>query len=102
MLSLLDNFQIQGPNGTHEVFVTEVVASLRDFLRYPLYKNVRPNETHICLTYAYLVHLSRQFRKIFIHQAFLGVSYLHSRGIAHGGKHIILLHLSLERALKII
>ena len=23
VLSLLDNFQIQGPNGTHEVFVTE-------------------------------------------------------------------------------
>ena len=45
VLNLLDNFQIQGPNGTHEVFVTEVVA-LSDLIRYPVYKNVRPNETH--------------------------------------------------------
>ena len=42
-----------------------------------------------------------QFRKSFVHQALLGVSYLHSRGIAHGGKHKkILLHLFLESSLK--
>lgn len=41
ILSLLDNFQIQGPNGTHEVFVTEVVASLSDLKCYPVYSKVR-------------------------------------------------------------
>ena len=53
VLSLLDNFQIQGPNGTHEVFVTEVVASLSDFKDYPVYNNVRTNETQICLKLIY-------------------------------------------------
>ena len=43
VLNLQDNFQIQGPNGTHEIFVTEVVASLSDTKRYPLYNNVRKN-----------------------------------------------------------
>lgn len=44
ILRLLDNFQIEGPNGTHEVLVTEVLASLSDLKRYPVYKKVRPNE----------------------------------------------------------
>lgn len=34
VLSLLDNFQIRGPNGTHEVYVTDVVASLSELQRY--------------------------------------------------------------------
>ena len=80
---MLDNFKIQGPNGTHQVFVTEVVASLGEFKSYPAYNNVRLNENNLFETY---LAKSTQFRKSFTHQALLGVSYLHSRGIAHGGK----------------
>ena len=53
------------------VFVTEVVASLSDLIRYPVYKNVRPNETHtICLKLTWLIY---PVPKIF-RQTFLGVS----------------------------
>ena len=44
----------------------------------------------ICLKLIH--HIFIQFRKSFVHQAILGVSYLHSQGISHGGKHMILLH----------
>jgi hypothetical protein len=40
VLSLLDNFQIQGSNGTHQVFVTEVVDSLSELKCYPAYNKV--------------------------------------------------------------
>jgi len=43
ILGLLDNFQIEGPNGTHQVLVTEVLASLSELKRYPVYKKVRQN-----------------------------------------------------------
>jgi hypothetical protein len=56
VLTLLDNFQIRGPNGTHEVFVTEVVAPLSDFERYPVLNKVRLNGTVLFETY--LAHLS--------------------------------------------
>ena len=39
--SLMDNFQIRGPNGMHEVPVTEVVAPLSDFKRYPVLNKLR-------------------------------------------------------------
>jgi hypothetical protein len=44
ILSLKDNFQIDGPNGTHEVLVTEVLASLRDLKHYPVYRKVTEND----------------------------------------------------------
>jgi hypothetical protein len=42
--SLLNNLQVDGSNGMHEVLVTEVLASLSDLQRYPVYKMVRTNE----------------------------------------------------------
>ncbi|KAF8522372.1 kinase-like domain-containing protein, partial [Gautieria morchelliformis] len=64
VLSLLDSFQIEGPNGLHDVLVTDVVAPLSALARYPIYQKLRNS---------------------FIHQALMGVSYLHQHGIAHGG-----------------
>jgi serine/threonine-protein kinase SRPK3 len=43
ILGLLDNFQIEGPNGTHQVLVTEVLASLSELKHYPVYKKVTQN-----------------------------------------------------------
>jgi hypothetical protein len=40
ILILKDNFQIKGPNGTHEVIVTEVLACLSALMRYPVYNKV--------------------------------------------------------------
>jgi hypothetical protein len=42
---LKDNFQIEGPNGTHHVLVTEVLASLADLGCHGVYKKVRQNTT---------------------------------------------------------
>ena len=41
IVNLLDNFRIQGPNGSHEVFVTEVLVPLTLLARYPVYEKVR-------------------------------------------------------------
>jgi serine/threonine-protein kinase SRPK3 len=41
IVKLLDNFHIQGPNGSHEVFVTEVLVPLTSLARYPVYEKVR-------------------------------------------------------------
>jgi hypothetical protein len=40
-VKLLDNFRIQGPNGSHDVFVTEVLVPLTSLARYPVYEKVR-------------------------------------------------------------
>jgi serine/threonine-protein kinase SRPK3 len=41
ILNLLDKFQIKGPNGSHEVLVTDVMASLSALAQHPVYKKVR-------------------------------------------------------------
>jgi serine/threonine-protein kinase SRPK3 len=41
IVKLLDNFRIQGPNGSHNVFVTEVLVPLTALARYPIYEKVR-------------------------------------------------------------
>jgi hypothetical protein len=51
VLSLKDNFQIAGPNGTHEVLVTEVLASLSDLGRYPVYNKVRRVHLQVALAF---------------------------------------------------
>ena len=43
VLGLLDNLQIEGPNGTHQALVTEVFASLSDLKGYPICKNATYN-----------------------------------------------------------
>jgi len=43
IVKLLDNFRIQGPNGSHNVFVTEVLVPLTSLAHYPVYEKVRIN-----------------------------------------------------------
>jgi serine/threonine-protein kinase SRPK3 len=40
ILNLLDSFRIEGPNGSHDVLVTEVLVLLRALARYPVYEKV--------------------------------------------------------------
>ena len=94
----LDNFQIQGPNWMHEVFVTEVVASFEWPTSFAIQSTRMWDQTRRILLVWNLLGAFIQFWKSFVHQAFLGVSYyLHIRWIVHGGKHMILL-LSLSLA----
>ena len=43
VLGLLDNFRIEGPNGTDQALVTDVLASLSELKRYPIYKKATRN-----------------------------------------------------------
>ncbi len=64
VVQLLDHFQIHGPNGIHDVVVTEVLCPLLSMKGLPIYKRMK---------------------RSFCQQTILGVAYLHSRGVAHGG-----------------
>lgn len=68
VVQLLDHFQVQGPNGTHDVIVTDVLSPLTSIVRHPKFQRVKGS---------------------FCRQALEGVAYLQSRGIAHGGKYTI-------------
>jgi serine/threonine-protein kinase SRPK3 len=63
---LHDYFHIQGPNGTHQVLVMDILL-----LSYKLQA---------------LDLLKKQSRSL-CHQLLLGLAYLHQEGIVHGGKH---------------
>lgn len=65
IVQLLDLFTIKGPNGYHECFVTEVIVPL-SAIDLKISKNVLPKR------------LNKQIA--------LGLDYLHSQKIAHGGK----------------
>ncbi|KAF8868150.1 kinase-like domain-containing protein [Mucidula mucida] len=64
VVQLLDHFQIHGPNGTHDVVVTEVLCPLLSMKGLPIFERMK---------------------RAFCQQTILGVAYLHSRGVAHGG-----------------
>ena len=66
IVQLHDFFHIQGPNGTHQVLVMDILSpahSLR--ASSPL----RTQSRSVC------------------HQLLSGLAYLHQEGIVHGGKH---------------
>jgi len=69
ILSLLDEFSITGPNGRHQCIVTEVVG--RSLARA---KESTKNET-----------LPLKIARDITSQLALGLAYIHSRGILHGG-----------------
>jgi serine/threonine-protein kinase SRPK3 len=62
VLELLDSFQINGPNGTHDVLVTDILVSLSD---------LRDLE-------------ALDSRRAAYHKL-LGLAYLHRQNIVHGG-----------------
>ncbi|TFK86148.1 kinase-like protein [Polyporus arcularius HHB13444] len=65
VLSLLDDFTISGPNGTHKVLVTEVVMPLTDLSRL----------------------LSASSKKELVRGLARGLAHVHHRGYAHGDIH---------------
>lgn len=64
IIRLLDDFTIQGPNGIHECLVTEVVTPA---IKIRGAFDFRPTAKKISF------------------QTLLGLSYLHEKGVAHGG-----------------
>jgi len=68
VIQLLDSFSLHGPNGTHVVLVHDVLANLRDIVPQSL--------------------PSKQVREL-CRQVVQGVTFLHARGIVHGGKFTI-------------
>jgi serine/threonine protein kinase len=68
-----DCFEIRGPNGVHECFVTELLGP--NFARH----------RDMCCDNG---RLPGKVAKKAAEQALLGLSYLHAQGIAHGGEFI--------------
>ena len=68
VIQLLDSFSLHGPNGTHVVLVHDVLGNLRDLVP----QSLPPKQVR---------QLCRQIVQ--------GVTFLHARGIAHGGKFTI-------------
>jgi serine/threonine-protein kinase SRPK3 len=66
IVQLHDYFHIQGPNGTHQVLVMDILS--------PFYKLRAPD------------FFEKQSQSV-CHQLLLGLAYLHQEGIVHGGKH---------------
>lgn len=68
--TMLDHFQIAGPNGTHKCVVLELLGP-----------NL-PSLLHECLgDERFPGNLAKQIAK----QALLGLDYLHEQGMGHGG-----------------
>ena len=70
-MEFFDDFKVEGPNGTHQCIVTEVlgpsigadVDEIYDEEWYPI-----------------------EIAKMLVAQVIRGVAYLHSCGVVHGGK----------------
>ena|ERR1700721_88401 len=72
VLQLLDHFKVDGPNGTHDVLVTDIVVLLRTLRDLRLLDSKRA-----CF------------------QVALGLAYLQRQGIIHGGAPFLSLHVLL-------
>ena len=68
--NLLDSFIVSGPSGIHRCFVTEAARlNLNEVKEYPYHR---------------LIHLP--VARAIATQLVLGVQFIHSQGIVHGGK----------------
>jgi hypothetical protein len=75
VIELLDDFKVEGPNGTHQCIVTEVLGlSLAEVIDEDL--------EDIYGELWFPIEISKVFAK----QSMQGVAYLHSCGVIHGGK----------------
>lgn len=70
LMSMLDHFQISGPNGTHDCLVLELLGENVPDLRERHFKGER---------------LPGYFAKRIAKQALLALNYLHQNRITHGG-----------------
>lgn len=71
VLALLDHFKIQGPNGEHDVLVSQVVG--------PHLEDIFEESTVI----------PKQIKSL-TYQVALGISFLHDCGVVHAGRSIVL------------
>ncbi|KAJ7476971.1 kinase-like domain-containing protein, partial [Mycena galericulata] len=67
ILTFLDTFQVEGPNGLHNVIVADAVASVFDLCKHKMIEDL--NEVEI------------------IRQIFQGVAFLHTHGVVHRDLH---------------
>jgi serine/threonine-protein kinase SRPK3 len=67
----LDHFKVQGPNGEHDVLVLQVTG---------------PNLGDIFNMFDDEPTVTRQEIRSLMYQVALGVSFLHDRGVIHGGR----------------
>ena len=72
VLALMDHFKVQGPNGEHDVLVSQVVG---------------PHLGAIFDSESTVIH---QAIKPLAHQIALGISFLHDRGVVHAGQSLSL------------
>ena len=71
VLTLLDHFKVQGPNGEHDVLVLQVTG--------PPIEDIFDERT-----------IFPKAIKSLAHQVALGISFLHDCGIVHSGQSIVL------------
>lgn len=69
VLELLDEFDVQSPNGTHRCLVTEPLGPSLGIVKYESSENCLPS----------------RLTRMVAAQCVDGVAYLHSRGVVHGG-----------------
>jgi serine/threonine-protein kinase SRPK3 len=75
-MSMLDHFQLDGPNGTHDCLVLELLG---------------PSVADLLATQFHGERLPGSLAKSIAKQALLGLDYLHLHQIGHGGKASIFL-----------
>ncbi|CAI6342237.1 unnamed protein product [Periconia digitata] len=73
LMSMLDNFQLEGPNGSHDCFVLEMLG---------------PSVSDLVETRMSDERLPGKLAKTIAKQALLGLDYLHQQKIGHGDLHI--------------
>ena len=71
LMEFLDDFKVEGPNGTHQCIVTEVLGPSIGADAEEIYGEER-----------YPIEIAKKL----VAQVIRGVAYLHSCGVVHGGK----------------
>lgn len=71
VMKMHDQFQTDGPNGTHDCLVLELLG---------------PSVANILNPFSGIKRLPGPVAKRVVKQALLGLQFLHEHGIAHGGK----------------
>jgi serine/threonine-protein kinase SRPK3 len=77
VMKLLDAFDVEGPNGKHECLVLEYLG---------------PSVAAVVERYVMDPKLPGPIAKATMHQALLGLAYLHKHNIGHGGTLNLTLH----------
>jgi serine/threonine protein kinase len=71
LMEFLDDFKVEGPNGTHQCIVTEVLGP-----------SIGADVDEIYIEERYPIEIAKKL----VAQVICGIAYLHSCGVVHGGK----------------